>query len=357
MNVVMVGLYPPHIGGIASYVYNLREALIRLGVSVHVVTYGKVDGFKVLQESKPESEPLDPGVHGTFVTQKMRGGSFLISGTVKTLQVVRENDIDVIHAHYLVPPGLVGVLAKKISGVPLMVTCHGSDVFVFSRGWKTVISQYVTRNADSVSCNSRATASALQETTGVHPTYVPSGVDTTRFTPLHLEREAVTYVGALTPVKGVDTFLKAMKGINEKVWIVGDGPERPYLESLANTLGLDCTFWGFRTDTPQLMNRSKVLVLPSRHEGLGLTLLEAMACQTPVIGRNTGGIPELLTGRNGLLFDTEEELHKKVKILLENNSFREKISTEGFKTASQWSWDNTAREFLELYHQIIPHVS
>ncbi|MBU7015315.1 MAG: glycosyltransferase family 4 protein [Theionarchaea archaeon] len=358
MKVVMVGLYPPHIGGIASYTYNLREALIRLGVTVYVVTYGKVDENDTPQGSKKEETATsDPEVFGTLVSRRVRGGSFLVSGTIETCRVIKENNIDIIHAHYLVPPGLVGVLAKKMCRVPLVVTCHGSDVFVFSRGWKTLISRTVAKNADSVSCNSRATARALLRTTGVQPTYIPSGVDTTKFTPLHMEREAVTYVGALTPVKGVDTFLRAMKGINEKVWIVGDGPERPYLESLAHTLGLDCTFWGFRRDTPQFMNRSKILVLPSRHEGLGLTLLEAMACKTPVIGRNTGGIPELLTGENGLLFDTEEELHDNIKSLLENDGFRERISTEGFKTASQWSWENTAREFLEMYNRAIPCVS
>ncbi|MGC1119808.1 MAG: glycosyltransferase family 4 protein [Candidatus Methanofastidiosia archaeon] len=362
MNVVMVGLYPPHIGGIASYVYNLREALTRLGVAVYVVTYGRVDGDQTSkmtggEKNTTEGENTYSRVYGTSVIQNFRGGSFLISGTIQTYKVIKENTIDVIHAHYLVPPGLVGVFAKKVCRIPLVVTCHGSDVFVFSKGWKTLISKTVVKNADSVTCNSQATARALQETTGGHPLYIPSGVNTNRFTPLHLEREAVTYVGALTPVKGVDTFLRAMKGINEKVWIVGDGPERPYLESLAHTLGLDCTFWGFRTDTPQLMNRSKIVVLPSQHEGLGLTLLEAMACKTPVIGRNTGGIPELLTGENGLLFDTEEELHYTIETLLENDAFREKISAEGFKTVSQWSWENTAREFLELYRRIIFPVS
>jgi glycosyltransferase involved in cell wall biosynthesis len=362
MNVVMVGLYPPHIGGIASYVYNVREALTRLGVTVYVVTYGRVDEdrtshMKGTEKETAEGENAHSGVYGTRVIPNFRGGSFLISGTIQTYKVIKENDIDVIHAHYLVPPGLVGVFAKKMCRVPLVVTCHGSDVFVFSRGWKTLISKTVVKNADSVTCNSQATTSALQEKAGGHPLYIPSGVNTEKFKLLDLEREAVTYVGALTPVKGVDTFLRAMKGINEKVWIVGDGPERPYLESLARTLGLDCTFWGFRTDTPQLMNRSKIVVLPSQHEGLGLTLLEAMACKTPVIGRNTGGIPELLTGENGLLFDTEEELHHKIKTLLEDTVLREKMSAEGLKTVSQWSWENTAREFLELYHRIIPFVS
>lgn len=358
----MVGLYPPHIGGIASYVYNLREVLARLGVTVYVVTYGRVDGddiskMKGAEKETAESESTHPGVYGTPVAHRFRGGSFLISGTIQTYKVIKEHDIDVIHAHYLVPPGLVGVFAKKMCRIPLVVTCHGSDVFVFSRGWKTLVSKTVVKNADSITCNSQATARALQETTGGHPLYIPSGVSTDRFKPLDLEREAVTYVGALTPVKGVDTFLRAMKGIDEKVWIVGDGPERSHLESLAHTLGLDYTFWGFRTDTPQFMNRSKIVVLPSQHEGLGLTLLEAMACKIPVIGRNTGGIPELLTGENGLLFDTEEELHHKIETLLKNDAFREKISAEGFKTASQWSWENTAREFLELYHRIITLVS
>lgn len=333
MKVLMVGLYPPHLGGIASYVYHLGKELEKKGISVYVVTYGKSD---------------DPYVYGTYVLPVARGPSFMVTGLQKTLKAIRTEEVDIIHAHYLVPPGLVGVFSKKISGLPLVVTCHGSDVFVFSKGWKRRISTYVVKNADCVVTNSEATSSAVRKLGGV-PRFVPSGVDLNEFKPLGFEREAVTYVGALTWVKGVDAFLRAMEGIEEKVWIVGDGPERGNLERLARTLRVDCTFWGFRTDTAHLMNRSKVVVLPSRSEGFGLSLLEAMACGTPVIGRRTGGIPELVNGENGFLFDSEEELHTFVETLLKDRKMWETAREKGLKTASQWSWERTALSYGEIY--------
>jgi glycosyltransferase involved in cell wall biosynthesis len=67
-------------------------------------------------------------------------------------------------------------------------------------------------------------------------------VDRTLFKQLDLNREAVTYVGSLQPVKGVDIFLRAMQGIPEKVWIIGDGPQKARLEDLARDLNLSCTF-------------------------------------------------------------------------------------------------------------------
>ncbi|KYK29347.1 MAG: hypothetical protein AYK19_19895 [Theionarchaea archaeon DG-70-1] len=340
MKVLMVGLYPPHIGGIASYVYHLKKAVESLdaGVTVYVVTYGKVHS---------------PRVYGTHTLNRLRGISFLAAGTKTGYTAIRKEQIDVIHAHYLVPPGLVGVALKKLSGLPLVVTCHGSDVFVFSTGWKRLISRAVITSADCVTCNSAATLDAVKKLSGKsNSRHVPSGVDLTRFTPLTMKREAVTYVGALHEVKGVDIFLRAMKGIPEKVWIIGDGPERKTLEVLAETLGVDCTFWGFRTDIPELMNKSKIVVLPSRNEGFGLTLLEAMACGTPVIGRKTGGIPELITGENGLIFETEEELHERTLTLLHNQNLWETLREKGLETASQYSWEKTAHSYAQLYSEL-----
>lgn len=339
MNVLMIGLYPPHVGGIASYVYNLKKALEQLQFTVYVVTYGKVDS---------------PRVYGTYTVNRLRGVSFLVTGTKKVYQLLRKEHIHVLHAHYLVPPGLAGVFAKKLSTTPLVVTCHGSDVFVFSTGWKKLISQYVVKSADCITCNSAATLEVVTQLKSDKSTvkYVPSGVDLNLFRPLNLKREAVTYVGALTKTKGVDIFLRAMKGIPAPVWIIGDGPERKNLETLAKTLKLTCTFWGFRTDVCELMNKSRIVVLPSRNEGFGLTLLEAMACKTPVIGRKIGGIPELINGKNGLLFETEEELHEKIRDLLENRSLQKQLTEKGLKTASEWSWERTARSYAEIYSNL-----
>jgi glycosyltransferase involved in cell wall biosynthesis len=336
-NVLMIGLYPPHIGGVASYVYELTRALESLGVTVYVVTYGKASG---------------PHVYGTFTTSRLRGLSFLATGTRKVYQIIKKKDIDILHAHYLVPPGLVGVFAKNLSQIPLVVTCHGSDIFVFSTGWKKIISQYVVKSADYMVCNSKATLAVAKELSSTDVRYIPSGVNLNQFHPLSMKREAVTYVGALSKVKGVDIFLRAMKGTPEKVWIVGDGPERTNLERLAEELQVDCTFWGFRTDTCEFMNKSKIVVLPSRKEGFGLTILEAMACGTPVIGRNTGGIPEIITGKNGLLFETEEELHERVLNLLQNKTLWEQLREKGLETVSQWSWEKTAHSYADLYNNI-----
>lgn len=333
MNVLMIGLYPPHVGGVSSYVYSLKNALEKRGITVHVVTYGK-----------------SPGVYGAPVTPRLRGVSFCVTGTQKVLQVIRKRPCDILHAHYLVPPGLVGVLAKKVSRLPLVVTCHGSDVLVAS-GFIKVLSNYVVRAADCVVCNSDAVLKRVHTNTPAR--VIPSGVNTDRFKPLLMDRKAVTYVGSLHKVKGVDIFLRALKGIDVPVWVVGDGPERKSLEELAHCLNIDCTFWGSRTDIPELMNQSKIVVLPSRHEGFGLTLLEAMACKTPVIGRTIGGIPELLTGENGLLFTTEEELHQHVKTLLHDHSLWEKLQKNGFETALQWRWDKTAALYEDVYNLLL----
>ncbi|MGD2249834.1 MAG: glycosyltransferase family 4 protein [Candidatus Methanofastidiosia archaeon] len=341
MNVLMIGLYPPHVGGIASYVYNLKKELESLDITVYVVTYGKFAQFK-----------NDPHVYGTYTTNTLRGVTFLAAGTQKAYHIAKEKDIDILHAHYLVPPGLTGVFTKRLCDCPLIITCHGSDIFVFSQGLKKVLSKIVVKKADCIVCNSEATLKAVHTLNPSHAVYIPSGVDLNRFSPFGVSREAITYVGALHPVKGVDTFLTAMHTINEKVWIVGDGPQREYLEQLASKLQIDCTFWGYRTDIPDIMNKSKIVVLPSKNEGFGLTLLEAMACKTPVIARNTGGIPELIKNKkNGLLFETEQELHECIRYLLDNKKVYHTLQSNGLKCAQQWSWERTATQYANLYSQ------
>lgn len=124
-----------------------------------------------------------------------------------------------------------------------------------------------------------------------------------------VERSFVILVVAqLIPEKGVDVAIRALKELPDHVvlWVVGDGPERLALQSVAELLGADkrVRFCGLQAEVSPFMQAADCLVCPSLwEEAAGLVILEAMACGLPVIGSSVGGIPEFITPhRTGFLF-------------------------------------------------------
>lgn len=336
MRVLFIGLYPPHIGGIATHTFNLKRELEKQGIKVYVLTYGRASGKRI---------------RGTFVTKRLRGLSFLISASISGYLFARRKGIDLIHAHYLVPPGIVGVFLKLLLRKPLIVSAHGSDVYTHNSFLK-FLSKLVFKFSDALISNSRATKERLKELGGKNIYVIYNGVDFEKFRPLNMKREAITYIGSLEPVKNLGFLFEALRGFDEKVWIVGDGSERKRLEELARELSLKVKFWGFRNDTCKILNKSKLLVLPSKFEGFGMVLLEAMACDTPVLGRRTFGISEILDSRNGILFESKGELRVGIENVLIDEKLRDSLIKNGRKTIKKFSWRESAKKVLEVYESL-----
>lgn len=149
-------------------------------------------------------------------------------------------------------------------------------------------------------------------------------------------------VGRLIDIKGQDILLQAFARLGSRypkamLLLVGDGKRRKRLEKLADALEIRSrvVFAGWRTDACALIAASDVLVLPSREEALGLTLLEGMSAGTPVIGSRAGGIPEVVTSEeNGLLVDIGDAagLAAAIERLLSDSALREKLIAAGRET-------------------------
>jgi glycosyltransferase involved in cell wall biosynthesis len=326
MNILMVGLYPPHRGGVATHLYNLTRKLEKKH-NVYVLTYGK---------------STEKNVFSTAAPTKFRGWFFLVSGGLKISQIVRKYDIELIHAHYILPPGFVGLWGKKMTDAKFVISAHGSDVNTLMKKWYgRIVSEYVLKRSDYLIANSESVAKILRRYNRTTVAY--NGVDTQRFYPKGYEREGVTYIGALMKKKGVDTLLNAWND----AWIVGGGPERSRLESLGGR------FFGYRDDPEEILNRSKVLVLPSHREGFGMVLLEAMACGTPVIARDIPSINEIVEDEyNGLLFKKDAELKNRIERIVENEDLRKKLIKNGLETVKKFSWEKTVEKVLEVYSTV-----
>ncbi len=177
----------------------------------------------------------------------------------------------------------------------------------------------------------------------------------------------IGYFGRLKKYKSIDHLLQALPAVLKKVpdlrvMIVGEGDDRPRLESLTRELGLSdhVTFTGFvdeRTKV-ELLQSLWVKVTTSSKEGWGLTVLEANACGTPVVASNVPGLRDAVRdNETGLLYrygDLEDLAEKLVEIVT-NVELRERLTQGGLRWAREFDWERSAEQTLTVLEQIV-HV-
>lgn len=345
MRVLLLSLWGPRKGGIVTRVQNLVS--------------NSQNEFKVLTCRK-RGAPQEWNVSRVPCTGMpvIRAGLYVLLGFLRTLPM----KLDTIHAHYAVPQGVLGVLIKKSRRKPLVTTLHGSDIMVLGRRRVArPLVKWVIKNSDRVVVVSEALKrqalelGAREERTKV----VYAGVSKVKERRKESDENKILFIGALVRQKGVDLLLRAfsMLGIADaELVIVGDGKEKEGLEKLALDLGLKgVEFLPPVEDIGEVMSDASVLVLPSREEGFGLVLLEAMARGIPVVASRTGGITEIVAHEeNGLLFKGEDyrALSKEILKLIKDEELRDRLTKKAKKDAGRFSWEKMAREVDEIYAEI-----
>jgi len=296
----------------------------------------------------------------------------------KVSRLHRENPLDLIHAHAALPCGHAAALLSRHLRIPFLVTVHGLDVFNTClldgapAAWRRRASIEVYRTACMTLCVSGKVQYLLREgmPDDVRSAVLYNGTDTDLFCPPSPMQDfrnshEILIVGALKRNKGHDLALKAIGQIaasfpNLRCRIIGDGPDRFQLESLARELRIaNCVvFEGNkgRAEVSAAMQSCSVFVLPSRYEGLGCVYLEAMACGKPVIACRGQGIDEIVKHQeNGWLIpvDGQEELAQGICTLLRSPDLRERIGASGRATIlNGLTLSDHARRLAETYRAI-----
>lgn len=243
--------------------------------------------------------------------------------TKRALQI--GGDFDVIHAHWMFPSGIAGRLAAVRHGVPFVVTSHGGDLNLSRRAWPLrALVRWICRAASKCVGISHAMVAEFvrQGVPGDKVQFIPLGVSSGQVQPCPTdvpstfrEHEGLrtVYVGNLIPGKSVQTLLQAhgileSRGYDPATLVIGEGPSERDLRQQTKALGLrNVTFLGPRPheQIASYMLAANVLVLPSRSEGRGLVLLEAMEAGLPVIASDIPGPREVVRpGETGMLFPT-----------------------------------------------------
>lgn len=274
---------------------------------------------------------------------------------------------DVIHAQWTLSAGAAWV-SKIIHHCPVLATLQGSDIFQVTRNWAgSWLTTLVLRNCDHISVLSQALAQKT-ESLGIAKekiTLIPNGVDITQFSPpSQTRKQVILYVGSLIKRKGVSYLLKAMPAVFQanpsyRLVIVGDGPEAASLKALVAELGLTdkVVFTGPLPPDKvrQWMQQAKLFVLPSVEEGLGVVLLEALACGTPIVASAVGGIVDVVTPDVGMLVEPANPVFitDSIKLMLNDEAKWRQMSLDARNRAEQlYNWFDIADQFVKLYRQI-----
>jgi teichuronic acid biosynthesis glycosyltransferase TuaC len=299
---------------------------------------------------------------------------FLLAFAVSAMRAAKGADL--IHCHWTAT-GLVAAWANKLHRLPLVLSVRGSDVNVMTNRCARWVNRYVYSVVDRVLAVSEDIAGVLKGV-GVGSEkieIVHNGVDS-RFRPmdkgtarselrLPSDKFLALFVGLLSPVKGVDRLLEAIRLIDDDSLycvLVGDGPSRVEIEKLAAKENMQGSlhFAGRQsTETiPRWMNAADLLVLPSLSEGRPNVVLEAQACGLAVVATKVGGTPELIRHEEtGLLVERDDApaLAKSISRLMHDEKLRDRLGNEGRRQLQEsgLTWEASAARVESIYQELL----
>jgi glycogen(starch) synthase len=384
--------YPPVIeGGLARHVRKLAEALVRLGVTVDVLTRGVGDGSRDGQPGVDElggvtihrvREPSWPRDLDRFVAWvEQMNGDMLAAGEA----LAEEAHYDLIHGHDWLVAKASAELAQRLE-VPYVTTIHATE-HGRHQGWVQdypqshihSVERWMAQRADALivcSYYMRGHVADIFDVDERRVAVIPNGIDPRELRPAgdlqtlrakfaEPHQKLVLFVGRLVYEKGFQLALDAMPSVLEGVedvrfLVAGSGTHEAELKAQAERLGLSehGSFLGWIGDDVlhSLYRIADLCVVPSIYEPFGLVALEAMASGCPCIVADTGGLREVVPvgERVGLRFNGGDAEHLGVMIerLLVDEPLRERLVTEASEHVLRFDWDDIALRTRGIYGEL-----
>jgi D-inositol-3-phosphate glycosyltransferase len=389
-------------GGMNVYVRELTRQLGQMGIHVDVFTRSQDDhvphvlhelgyGNRVVHVPAGPEHPIPKEELVNYIPEFVEG--------IKAFACEKGIHYDIIHSHYWMSGIAAASLSDLWGGTPIVHMFHtlGEMKNRIARSEAEREGEYrisgekqVLRRAD------RVVVATIAELTQLRFLYkanqsklvvIPPGVDVTHFYPipsdeakmyvgLKPEDRMVLFVGRIEPLKGVDTLIQAMSCVQLKeerpvhLAIIGGDPaaspqemsaEMARLQKLCDDLAVGQTvvFLGKRDQDklPYYYSAAELLVMPSHYESFGMVALEAMACGTPVIASEVGGLAYLVRdGETGFTIPDQEPeaLCEKISWLLGDHDLHATMSQRAVEYAQDYAWEKIAKQIVEVYKNLLP---
>ncbi len=288
---------------------------------------------------------------------------YTLALTSKIIEVIKYEQLDIIHAHYAIPHAISGILTKNIlkdTKIKLLTTLHGTDITLvgLEPAFHPIV-KYSLENSDGIT----AVSNSLKNNTLQHfniEKYKRINCPKIKNNLAPNGEKILMHVSNFRSVKRVkDTILilnEVIKQTPAKLVLIGDGPDRSDAENLTRELGLSeyVKFLGKQTVLVDLLSSADVFLLPSQSESFGLSALEAMSCGVPVVASNIGGIPEVVAHReSGYIAELGDvqRMAKYVVELLTNEKKWRAFSTNSRVIAETKFSDNLIIPQYEMYYE------
>lgn len=365
--------YPTY-GGSGVLATELGLGLARLGHQIHFITYRQPARLTAFQENiyyheVPAADyPLfEYPPYDTALASKL-------------VDVVRYENLDLLHVHYAIPHATVAYIAKKIlltqgRYLPVITTLHGTDITLVgaNQAFAPVV-EFSINKSDGVTAVSESLRKQTMEHFDIQRDIevIYNFIDFDRFkwsNKAHFKKaiapngeRILVHVSNFRKVKRVDDAVRIFKKVHDnipsKLLLIGDGPERNNIEELCRKMGIgeEVRFLGKQDAVEELLAVGDLFLMPSLTESFGLAALEAMACEVPVISTNTGGLPEVnIQGVTGFLSnvgDVEEMAHNAIR-LLENETMFQEFRKNALAQARVFDIANILPKYEAYYQQVI----
>jgi N-acetyl-alpha-D-glucosaminyl L-malate synthase BshA len=298
----------------------------------------------------------------------------------KIVDMVKIHNIDVLHVHYAIPHAYAGYMAKKMlleEGItlPIVTTLHGTDITLVGSHpfYKTAVTFSINKS-DAVTSVSQSLKEDTQRlfNTKKDITVIPNFVDLEKHKPTKKDcrrdvlakphERVITHVSNFRAVKRIPDVIKIFDAIQKKIpsklMMIGEGPEREKAEQLCAALNIEekVVFLGNTNEVNKILCFSDLFLLPSETESFGLSALEAMASNVPVISSDSGGLKEVnVAGVSGYLspFGAVDEMAKNAISILESESTLEQFKIGAKTTAEKFDIHKIVPAYEDVYQMAL----
>lgn len=369
--------YPTY-GGSGVVATELGMGLARRGHEIHFITYRrpvrlahfheKVFYHEVDSEDYPlfEYPPYDTALAS------------------KIVDVVKYQNLDILHVHYAIPHAAVAYMAKKIlltegRYLPVVTTLHGTDItLVGNNGAFAPVVEFSINKSDGVTAVSQSLKDDTLKLFNIHREIrvIYNFIDFERFRKTDKEHfkkiiapdgeRILVHTSNFRRVKRVEDVIRVFKQVRDKLpsklLMIGDGPERQHAERLCRELGTcdDVRFLGKQDAIEELLAICDLFIMPSESESFGLAALEAMACEVPVISTNAGGLPEVnIHGVTGFLTDPGDvdSMARYAIQLLSDDAMLSEFRKNALAQAQVFDIENILPDYERFYEEVLASSS